>query len=110
MRGSQPPRCRLENLLAHPIDIGPYGVIVEADNLETSTDQILGPRDVFETALMLLPVELNDECRFQAHEIGNIAADRMLTTKLQATELPTAQPPPEVLFDVDRRGSHVACA
>ena len=110
MRGSQPPRCRVEYLLAHPIDISSHGVVVEADNFETSTDQILRPRDVVATALMLLPVELNDQCRFQAHKIRHVAADRMLPSKLQSSKLPTTQPPPKILRDVDRRASHLACA
>ena len=110
MRGPQPRGCRLENLLTNPVDVSSDGIVIEADDFETPTNQIFRPCDVVETTLMLLPVELNDERRFHAREIGNIAADRMLPTKLQATELSTAQPPPKILLDVDGGASHLAGA
>jgi hypothetical protein len=74
-------------------------LVVEAQNMETTTFKRLGPQSI-----MLLPlimrraVQLDDQARFATNEIGEVAVDRDLAAKLEAREAAASDDRPELLF------------
>ena len=92
--GSSSAGCR-QNRLAHAVDVDPHRVVVKADHLEPKPLQDRCPHLIRRPALLVLPtVQFHDEPSFQADEIGDELADRVLAAKLQAREPSTPQAPP----------------
>ena len=49
---------------------------------------------------MLTPIYLNNQLVLPTHEIKDVIAKRMLTTKLKTQNLPGTQNPPQSLFGI----------
>ena len=62
------------------------------------------------TVHVLPAIELDDELRFKACEVGDIAADRNLAAEAIAGKLAPAQAPPKVILRVGRAFSQFASA
>jgi len=80
--------------LQHAVEIAEYLVVPEADDLETLRFKKNGAFSVGLRA-MLSAVDLHDQSRVEAEEVGDEAVERHLPAKFRAIKLPTAQPRPQ---------------
>ena len=80
--------------LQHAVEIAEYLVVPEADDLETLRFK---KNRAFSVGLrtMLPAVDLHDQSRVEAEEVGDEAINGNLPPELRATELPVAQSRPQ---------------
>jgi hypothetical protein len=59
---------------------------------------------------VLAPIQLDDDGSFEIREVAYVRANRMLTSKLEASELTSTQVPPKQAFFIGRVLAKGACA
>jgi len=97
---------RFKNHLEHPLGIGQHVVVPETDDTITPRRQ---PTRARVAVIRVLPaIDLDDELRLGAEEVGDIGAERMLTAEAETFELFSPQARPLANFGVGRRKAQFA--
>ena len=80
------------------------------DPIALAAHEVITPLVVSARFGVLTTVDLDDEHRFQASEVGNVRSDANLATELVAFELPEAQVLPEPTLGVRHVLAKTSCA
>ncbi len=98
-RGTPPSALRLqrfENHFQHGVDVGRHPVVREAQHPITLLIQEAVPASIAGRILdVLRAVQLDDELRLKAGEVGDVGANRVLAAEAEAVELASAKVSPE---------------
>ena len=101
MRAS--PHQRRKNAFKHRLGLSQHIVIPEPDHTKPEARKI--PRSLqIKTQIvgMLSAIYLDDQSRADAHEVDNVAANRLLPSESILAEMPIAQMAPEMSFCIGR--------
>ncbi|HVT35054.1 MAG TPA: hypothetical protein VHE37_05700 [Nevskiaceae bacterium] len=82
--------------------------VPEAQHPESFAVQKSGAEFILPPIDMLATVELDDQAAFQADEIGDVFADRLLAAKLAAAELPAPRITPQVQPGIGLRTAQIS--
>jgi uncharacterized protein YaiL (DUF2058 family) len=95
----------------HAVDLSQDLAVVETQNPKAMRFERRRPARVRQLPIereMLSAVDLDDQRCFDAGEVGEMRADRVLAAELEASELTVAQLAPQQLLGVGRGGAKVA--
>lgn len=103
----------MQNRFQHAVQIDEHLGVPEADDVEAPLDEkpvarLVADRRVAST--VLVSVQLNDKHRLQTGEVGDIWADRMLTTNPITREPPVFYTAPKKSFGRRHRSPQAPCA
>lgn len=89
----------LQNRFDNAVDVREYVMIPEANDAKAKLFDFCGSRFVSRDSFSVLStVEFDHQSRFERCEIGDVPANRDLSSKFVAIETPPAQMPPKQLF------------
>jgi len=102
---------RLGDPRIHTVEIGQHLVIPESQNAITFSLQKCGSLTLLRRRVIVLAaVDLDDQRRLVAHEIGDVAANRHLAAEFEPLHLLRAQDLPNLSFCVGHVSSQAASA